>query len=851
MRILFTIILSAILGAVVPACTRGDGDNATGTGETPSLVSIAVTPANPRIELGKTLQFNATGTYSDSSTKDLTSSSTWTTANGKTATIDTAGLAMALGGGSAVISATWGTITGSATLSIRDVLLESPFGFHPASVAKPGYPDNGYTDATNIGVTWTREGLYAFWFKVQPNISQPTYTFADYDRQWRAVPANMRILGNISPQPTNAQGYCLPNSYIPIDEQKYAAFVKATVERYDGDGIDDMPGLTNPITYWQVGNEPRSATTGFADLQRITYTAIKDACPDCTVLIGGVPGMPPADVFIDGFDKDYKPILDALAGKYVDVLDFHWYGSATGDYRGAKQVYDHIRAVLQADGFPADLPVWITEMGAYSGDPAPVIAGIDFPAQTERQQALDYFKRFVYPLSFGVKKIFPAFGLMEGFKFDGSYFDYTGLIYDGVDSGDAGLGVKKLGYYTYRKMTEMLEGSDWNSIEPVRETGDVYIYKFVKNGKEIYAAWWDYFNDGSYTPGKTIGVALSGLNGKSAVVTEVVPKFSSGAEVADYASAFNSSTVTVSGGSATLTLGDSPVVVEVSPAAVKRTFIMIHLEAGYKACKDNNLPAGLISNGTTTDDVCSKDLSWQEFFWPTVIELVEKADAYGFKLTLAFTPQWGKFIANDSARLDLVRQWKTQGHELGFQHHSLTHPDWDGYVNVYSKGTDTVNDALYLGTVSDGFSYVAALASPDDIVSSTTGSLPFDFPSLMTSPVLIYGEGNADNSYLKLGPLRSLAPIESRPFIGAIERDLTQLTIRVCSTVMNDMPVDDALPILQEQYRNMPEDEVFGIVWHEFDYFKRKDAYIQWFEFIKANGNSVKTMSKIAGEYSK
>ena len=58
-------------------------------------------------------------------------------------------------------------------------------------------------------------------------------------------------------------------------------------------------------------------------------------------------------------------------------------------------------------------------------------------------------------------------------------------------------------------------------------------------------------------------MTLSGLNGTSAVVTEVVPKFATGAEVTDYSSAFNTSTVALSGGSATLTLGDSPVLVEV------------------------------------------------------------------------------------------------------------------------------------------------------------------------------------------------------------------------------------------------------------------------------------------------
>ena len=37
-----------------------------------SLVSIAVTPANPSIAKGTTQQFTATGTYSDSSTQNLT-----------------------------------------------------------------------------------------------------------------------------------------------------------------------------------------------------------------------------------------------------------------------------------------------------------------------------------------------------------------------------------------------------------------------------------------------------------------------------------------------------------------------------------------------------------------------------------------------------------------------------------------------------------------------------------------------------------------------------------------------------------------------------------------------------------
>ncbi|KAF5436221.1 hypothetical protein C5S36_00880, partial [Candidatus Methanophagaceae archaeon] len=57
------------------------------------------------------------------------------------------------------------------------------------------------------------------------------------------------------------------------------------------------------------------------------------------------------------------------------------------------------------------------------------------------------------------------------------YFDHTGLIYDGQGSNDLGLGVKKLSYYTYKLMTEKLECSNWNNIETIQESDNVYVYK--------------------------------------------------------------------------------------------------------------------------------------------------------------------------------------------------------------------------------------------------------------------------------------------------------------------------------------------------------------------------------------
>lgn len=437
---------------------------------------------------------------------------------------------------------------------------DSPFGFHSASVYRPGYSDNGFVDAQNIGVRWAREGVYAFWFLIQPDLSKQVYDFSRHDKQWRDIPVGINILANIAPQGPIDEGYAHPDSYLPIDEAKYTAFVKATVERYDGDGIADMPGLTNPIKYWQVGNEQNNKKSCFADLQRITYLAIKEADPEATVIIGGVAGGP--HDYILHFDAVYGTILDTLAGQYIDVMDFHWYGAATGDYRlkdtnTGEDVYNHIRSVLIANGFSSDLPIWITEMGSYSGDPSGF-----FPYQTEQQQASDYFKRYVYSLSRGIEKIFLAFGLIEGFKHDDGYFDHTGLIYDGQGSNDLGLSVKKLSYYTYKLMTEKLEYSGWNNIETIQESDNVYVYKFIKNDKDesIYVVWWDYFND----TGSNKTITLNVGNVTTIKLTEAVPDVEFGADLneEDYPGFFGTKTIQVTNGTVTITLGENPVFVE-------------------------------------------------------------------------------------------------------------------------------------------------------------------------------------------------------------------------------------------------------------------------------------------------
>ena len=129
-----------------------------------SLVSIAVTPANPSIGKGATRQFTATGTYSDNSTQNLTSSATWSSTNTAAATITSAGLATGVATGSTTISAASGSISGSTNLTVTAPVLVSiavtpanPFitkGATQQFTATGTYSDNSTQNLTS-SVTWS------------------------------------------------------------------------------------------------------------------------------------------------------------------------------------------------------------------------------------------------------------------------------------------------------------------------------------------------------------------------------------------------------------------------------------------------------------------------------------------------------------------------------------------------------------------------------------------------------------------------------------------------------------------------------------------------------------------------
>lgn len=135
-----------------------------------TVTSIVVTPAAPTVGITGTIQFTATGVFTDNSTQDLTSLVTWSSSAASVALINSNGLADALSNGTATITATYQGLSGSATLTVTTATLVS-IAVTPANPVLPPHTKlqmtavGTFSDGTTVplaGVSWyTSTGRYA------------------------------------------------------------------------------------------------------------------------------------------------------------------------------------------------------------------------------------------------------------------------------------------------------------------------------------------------------------------------------------------------------------------------------------------------------------------------------------------------------------------------------------------------------------------------------------------------------------------------------------------------------------------------------------------------------------------
>ena len=117
----------------------------------PVLESLSLTPVNPFVVIGHAEQFTATGTFSDSSTQNLTSEVNWGSGTTSAATISNVsgsqGLATGVQDGTSTISAALDGITGTGVLVVTPVL--KSIAVTPADPTVPNGESDGFT-ATGV-----------------------------------------------------------------------------------------------------------------------------------------------------------------------------------------------------------------------------------------------------------------------------------------------------------------------------------------------------------------------------------------------------------------------------------------------------------------------------------------------------------------------------------------------------------------------------------------------------------------------------------------------------------------------------------------------------------------------------
>lgn len=133
-----------------------------------ALMSIAVTPNGATLSLGSKLQFSARGTFSDSSTKDITALVQWSSTSGSVASVSNSapiqGMVTAMSTGITTIAATSGAVAGSARLTITPAPLVSVAVVPPNLTLVPGTSrqftaigtySNGTTQDLTDSVVWS------------------------------------------------------------------------------------------------------------------------------------------------------------------------------------------------------------------------------------------------------------------------------------------------------------------------------------------------------------------------------------------------------------------------------------------------------------------------------------------------------------------------------------------------------------------------------------------------------------------------------------------------------------------------------------------------------------------------
>ena len=109
----------------------------------PTVQSVAVTPQSPGLTVGASQQFTATATYSDASTRNVTTQATWSTSDGAVLALTSGGLGLAAESGSSTVTAAYSGCSGTSTVTVGSAPAPAPSPTDPPAVNSPAPASGG------------------------------------------------------------------------------------------------------------------------------------------------------------------------------------------------------------------------------------------------------------------------------------------------------------------------------------------------------------------------------------------------------------------------------------------------------------------------------------------------------------------------------------------------------------------------------------------------------------------------------------------------------------------------------------------------------------------------------------
>ncbi|MCD4792257.1 MAG: T9SS type A sorting domain-containing protein [Bacteroidales bacterium] len=304
----------------------------------------------------------------------------------------------------------------------------------------------------NLGAHWTRSNNLV-WELIEPTLG------GAYD--WDNIFNSDSVITNIYDSPADVNWLACPgfsDSRNPLDyPTEWQNFLQAAVERYNGDGINDLNEYVN-VQYWQLGNEIMQISDSFSSGEYAQIVALSESAIHSVDLNAKICLIAPTQGFtVDTFLENTIIELSNL-GVQFDIIDIHHWGNSN-NYK--MTVLPQYRTLLDNNGY-INVDIWSCEHGTWCCQPD------DVSYQTKTEQAVSLIKRYVWNLNNGLDKLFWN-NLMEWHGFagnPGSIYNSMGLIGDGSYCGEPAneFNYMRKNYYSYKKLAENIDTDKANFI---------------------------------------------------------------------------------------------------------------------------------------------------------------------------------------------------------------------------------------------------------------------------------------------------------------------------------------------------------------------------------------------------